>query len=193
MAVKYGFKGSSPYITTFKGERFYLSAPKFNAEEIAHATGNVCRYGGHCLRFYSVAEHSLLVAMLCEQLGLADPFEGLMHDAHEAYLGDMPTPWKASLLDYCAMESHLERALRAQYNLSDTISLGCKEADLIALAIESRMLLPNKGDDIEFPVGVREQANRLLDIRLNYWSPAVARDHFLVVFSELGGPRGFTR
>lgn len=193
MTVKHGFKGERPYISTFRGERFYLDKPVFDAVEIGHALGNLCRYGGQCLRFYSVAEHSLLVAMLCEQLGLADPFEGLMHDAHEAYLQDMPKPWKAALPDYSAIEHKLEAAMRQQYRLAPTISQGCKTADWIALAIESRVLLPSKGDDFAWPQGIREQANKLMDLQLNYWHPAIARDHFMVTFAELSGPRGFHR
>jgi hypothetical protein len=193
MTVKHGFKGEKPYISTFKGERFYLDSPKFDIDEVGHALGNNCRYGGQCLRFYSVAEHSLLVAMLCEQLGLADPFEGLLHDGHEAYLLDMPKPWKAVLPDYVKHEKRLELALRQQFRLSDTISEGCKKADWIALAVESRVLLPSKGDDFEWPPGIREEANKLMDFQLNYWAPPVARDHFMATFAELGGPRGFHR
>lgn len=190
MTVKHGFKGDSPYISTVKGERFYLDNPKFDAEEVGHALGNLCRYGGQSLRFFSVAEHSVLVCMLCEQLGLADPFEGLMHDAHEAYFIDLPSPWKAALPGYVMYEKRLEAAMRSQYKLADHISTGCKQADLIALAIESRFLLPNKGDDFEWPPGIRAQANKLADIRLNYWDPGVARSHFMTTYAELAGPRG---
>lgn len=193
MAVKFGFKGDDPYISTVKGERFYLNNPRFDVDEIGHVLGNLCRYGGHSLRFYSVAEHSVLVAMLCEQLGLADPFEGLMHDAHEAYWLDMPKPWKMSLPDYVAIEHRLETAMRKTYNLAPKISDGCKTADWIALALEARLMLPMKGDDFEFPEGIRAQANKLADIRLNFWEPAVARSHFMAVFNEMAGPRGITR
>lgn len=181
------------FITTVKGEHFHIANPVFDAEEIAHALGNICRYSGHSLRFYSVAEHSVLVAMLCEQMGLADPFEGLLHDGHEAYLVDMPSPWKALLPEYRKIEGKLELALRAQYRLAPKPSDGCKTADWIALAIETRTLLPTKGADFLWPPGIREQANKLMDIKVNCFPPAVARDHFLATFAELAGPRGFQR
>lgn len=193
MTVKYGFKGTEPFISTVKGEKFFLNNPRFDVDEIGHALGMLCRYGGHCLRFYSVAEHSILVAMICEQLGLADPFEGLMHDAHEAYFIDLPKPWKMALPGYVAHETRLETAMRQTYNLSDTISVGCKTADWIALALEARQLLPSKGDDFAFPDGIRAQANSMAKIKLNYWSPEVARSHFMATFAELGGPRGISR
>lgn len=193
MTVKYGYKGERPYISTSKGERFYIDAPVFDIEEIGHALGNQCRFGGQSLRFYSVAEHSVLVCMLCEQLGLADPFEGLLHDGHEAYLIDMPKPWKAVLPGYEVAEKKLETSMRVHYRLAPTISPGCKQADMIALAIEARLMLPSKGDDIEWPEGIRAQANKLAHIRLNFWEPAIARSHFMAVFNELAGPRAIAQ
>ena len=190
MTEKYGFIGERPYITTVLGGKFYIDEPVFNVDEMAHALGMFCRFGGHCRRFYSVAEHSILVCMLCEELGLADPFEGLMHDAHEAYFIDMPKPWKMLLPDYVKIEHQLEGAMRKQFKLVPTISNGCKRADLIALAMEAQRLLPNRGTDFAWPDGIMSQAMRLSDLQLNYWEPAVARSHWLAAYNEMGGLRG---
>jgi hypothetical protein len=165
----------------------------FDIEEIAHAGGNLCRYGGHSRRFYSVAEHQMLVATIMEQLGLGDPFEGLLHDGHEPYLVDLPKPWKAALLDYVALEQVLEKAMRTQYDLTEHITPGCKRADLIALAIESRQLLPNKGEDFMWPEGIIAQANRFRDWHVPCWAPEIARDHFLACYGELRNGRGQAR
>lgn len=65
-------------------------------EEIAHALAQINRFTGHCRRPYSVAEHSLLVCDLARHEG-ASPVQqlaALMHDAHEAYVGDMASPLK---------------------------------------------------------------------------------------------------
>jgi hypothetical protein len=59
-------------------------------EDVAHALGNLCRFAGHTWRFYSVAEHSVLAATLAER-------HHLLHDAHEAYLSDIPSPVKQRL------------------------------------------------------------------------------------------------
>lgn len=67
--------------------------------DIAHHLGMTCRYGGGVRRFYSVAEHSLLVVDLLRWLG--QPAEivvaGLLHDAAEAYVGDVIAPLKYAL------------------------------------------------------------------------------------------------
>lgn len=193
MALQHGFQGDKPYISTCKGNRFYIDDPVFDIEESAHALGNICRYGGHSRRFYCVAEHSMLVATIMEQLGLGDPFEGLMHDNHEGYLIDLPKPWKAAIRDYSPVELKLEAACRVSYGLTPVITPGCKTADLIALAIEARHLLPNKGDDFMWPDGIIAQANRFRDWHMPCWAPELARDHFLACYAELRNGRGPVR
>lgn len=72
-----------------------------NIEDIAHALANICRWTGHTSRFYSVAEHCIRAA------AIAPPeckLHVLMHDATEAYLGDVATPLKQLLPDYQAIE-----------------------------------------------------------------------------------------
>lgn len=136
----------APYIETSLGRKFYLLAehPGFEITEIAHALSHACRYGGHCSQFYSVAEHSVLVSEIAEELKLCDPFEALMHDASEAYIVDIPGPWKCLLPDYQKLEADLERKLQAFFGLPEK-SHGCKEADLIALMVEGQTLLTSKG------------------------------------------------
>ena len=73
--------------------------------DIAHALAMTCRWAGHCHTFYSVAEHSVRVADLCVALGEKEGLSkaelkdlemlGLMHDATEAYVGDIPRPIKS--------------------------------------------------------------------------------------------------
>jgi uncharacterized protein len=139
----------APYIETSVGRKFYLLSehPGFNIAEIAHALAHACRYGGHCNQFYSVAEHSVLVSEIAEELDLCDPFEALMHDASEAYIVDIPGPWKCLLPDYQKLEADLERKLQAFFQLPPKTK-GCKEADLIALMVEGRSLLVSRGQSI---------------------------------------------
>lgn len=178
-------------IETYKGHKFYLDMPIFDVEEIAHAISKKCRFNGHCRRFYSVAEHSLLVSGLMEQYGLGDPFEGLMHDAHEAYLPDVPSPWKPLMPEFCAIEHDLEAKMRINYGLPPVPTDGCKMADRIAMCVEANQLMPSKGQDWICPPAVRERANRMKGLHINGYEPNIARDHFMSAFAELAGPRGF--
>ena len=82
------------FIGTFSGLRFWPLAPnleKILVEDIAHALAHQCRFGGHASRFYSVAEHSVHVSQLCLP---EHALWGLLHDASEAYLVDLPRPLK---------------------------------------------------------------------------------------------------
>src|SRR4051794_27255584 len=91
--------GRRPHIPTASGARFDPFAPdaaSIEIRDIAHALGNLCRFGGHCRVFYSVAQHSCLVADLVERrgAGVECVHWALLHDASEAYLGDLPHPVK---------------------------------------------------------------------------------------------------
>ena len=75
---------------------FNFKATDVRIVDIAHALGLTCRYNGHCRKFYSVAEHSVIVS---KRLGLGTsrvrlPILGLLHDTAEAYLGDIVRPLK---------------------------------------------------------------------------------------------------
>src|SRR5689334_25068051 len=85
-----------PSIMLQSGAWFDFAAPHdspFTIEDIAHGLANICRYSGQCRRFYSVAEHALLVAETAAGFEL----EALMHDAAEAFLGDITRPLKQML------------------------------------------------------------------------------------------------
>jgi uncharacterized protein len=141
-------EGKHDYIETFTGLHFYLSNPEFEIKDICHALAMQCRYTGHCERRYSVAEHSCLVSYIMEDLKLGDPFEGLMHDAQEAYLTDIAKPWKKFLPDYNKIEKDLEAKLRYHFGIPGiTTSPGCKIADSLALILEARVLIKSEARD----------------------------------------------
>lgn len=181
-----------PYIETSIGRKFYLLAadPGFVITEIAHALSNACRYGGHCSQFYSVAEHSVLVSEIAEKLKLCDPFEALMHDASEAYICDIPGPWKHMLPDYQKLERDLEEKLQAFFQLPPKTS-GCKEADLIALMVEGRTLLTSRGETM-IEGGIPARFGDLADVWIAHrgksvfgLSPAGARTSFMHRYEKL--------
>lgn len=128
--------GRQPTVTTYTGISFNLVEPEFNILDIAHALSNICRYNGHCNQFYSVAEHSVLVSRLVEELQLGDPFIGLMHDGHEAYLSDVPSPFKQLLPDWSAIDVALEEKLYDHFSIPWPREDGIKYADVLAYFIE---------------------------------------------------------
>jgi uncharacterized protein len=91
---------SGPWVQTVSGKRFYLLDPRpemITIEDIAHALGQLCRFTGHTRKFLSVAEHSVTVSHLLKPFGPAAELAGLLHDAAEAYIGDVNNPLKVAL------------------------------------------------------------------------------------------------
>ena len=163
---------------THTGRRFYPLDPRQDdiaLTDIAHALSHVCRFGGHCRHFYSVAQHSVLVAsILPPRLQLA----GLLHDATEAYLIDLPTPIKAALPDYKVMETKLAGLIEQAFGVSFDDPL-IHQADRIALVTEARDLI-----DPNTPTlwGYKDAP---LTFRISPQSSNVARGEFLKAFFTL--------
>lgn len=117
--------GTDSYMELQSGARYVPNKTmNWRITDIAHALSNLCRFGGHSRHFYSVAEHSVLCSLLADDLGYCDPFEALMHDAHESVISDMPAPWKPHLPDYQKAEKKAEADLREFYGLSEILSKG---------------------------------------------------------------------
>lgn len=116
-------------ITTVAGKFFDILKPEeyeFEIDEIATALSNLCRYTGHVNRFYSVAEHSVLVSrLLPDNLALC----GLLHDASEAYLGDVSSPLKKLLPEYRKIEDRVQEAIAKQFDLPYPYPHSVHEAD----------------------------------------------------------------
>ena len=137
------------WIETASGKRFSFLEPdpdSIDIHDIAYALSNLCRYTGHCRSFYSVAEHSVYVAsLLPSDLRLS----GLLHDAAEAYLGDVNSPLKRLLPDFKKIEHGVEEAIAKKFNLPYPFAAGVKHADLQQLRTEAHHLLPSKGEEWE--------------------------------------------
>lgn len=109
---------SGLYIQTFTGKKFYwdrIEDNEYDIVDIAHALSMNCRFTGHTRRFYSVAEHCLMVSsMVPESLSLA----GLLHDAAEAYVHDIPTPLKQWLREHGHLVGdNLEKSIQSEIYL----------------------------------------------------------------------------
>ena len=177
------------YIELYSGSRFTPGSRghQWKVEDIAHSLGNQCRYTGHCRNFYSVAEHSVLCSLLAEETGLCDPFEALMHDAHESVISDMAAPWKPHLPEFSEAEQKCAEDLRAHFGLPLQTTPGCKRVDYLALFIEARFLIHSKGEGWVDPLNLRPEALKLVE---RGWhpgclEPAQAKQAFLRAFHEL--------
>ena len=107
--------------------------------DIAHALANLCRFGGHTRRFYSVAEHCVLVSQVVPP---ADALHGLLHDATEAYCVDVPTPVKRHLSGYTDIEHRNWRAICERFKLDPTMPDSVHAADTAVLLAEKDALMP---------------------------------------------------
>lgn len=96
-------------------------------EDIAHALSMICRYSGHVNRFYSVAEHSINVAALVPQHLKA---QALLHDASEAYLGDVSAPLKELLPQYVMIEKRVQKIILNKFGLPIDIDKAVLKADI---------------------------------------------------------------
>lgn len=109
--------------------------------DIAHALSYLCRFNGHTKRFYSVGEHSLYVSSLLEHHEPAIQAWGLLHDAAEAYLGDMVRPIKQRMPEFKAIENRLLQRIAKRFDLAWPIPNVVFDADDIMLATEFRDLM----------------------------------------------------
>lgn len=164
-------------IETASGQRYDFRNPDpdtVTLEDIAHALSNVCRFAGHVRRFTSVAEHSVLVSRIVEarQGGGYWPAAALLHDGHEAYVWDAPSPVKpllgdvfkelGNIADKVIAEKFLQPLLddtpdEGKADYTDFKQPNIKAADRLALVVEGRALLSVGPTDDEWeplPVGV---------------------------------------
>jgi hypothetical protein len=184
------------FVETSSGAHFNLDEPDFRPEDIAHALSMNCRFNGHVRQFYSVAEHSLLVSALVYHMGgnQQQCLEALLHDATEAYLSDVPAPFKQFLPDWRAIDAKLDAKLREWAGLpSDKTGL-VKDADWLALFIEAYHLLPDGGECFLDPGDFRPRAMRLIEEgrgNLYYMTPSTARSAFLGSWLELAEEGGY--
>lgn len=154
-----------PFIFTYTGRRWYLTDPlveDVDLADIAHALSLIPRWGGHTQRHYSVAQHSVYVAAgCCPEHNL----HGLLHDAAEAYMMDIPRPLKGLLPDYKPMEKVARSVIEEAFGLPP---LDCECVDIMdqfMLEMEGEILMgaPKKGprDHSALPIWTPEYAEEM--------------------------------
>jgi hypothetical protein len=149
------------WIETWSGQQFFFNDIRedaFRLDDIAHALSMLCRYNGHTGRFYSVAEHCILVA---DHVFLnADKITGqritpgtamlmartaLLHDVAEAYIGDMCRPLKAQMPEFKKMEQEIEEVAAKVFNLIYPFPDWLKDLDTRMLVNERRDMMGPSG------------------------------------------------
>lgn len=141
------FVGSPSSIKTYTGRVDPLNADveTINIEDIAHALARQCRYNGHCVGFLSVARHSIWVAGRLKDQGYDEVMQltGLLHDAAEAYLGDLVRPIKHTEFGkvYLEVEAALEVVIAKRFDLINPLPDEVRAADDYVL---TELELPDK-------------------------------------------------
>jgi len=184
----------TPHMLTASGIDYApgaLRVKDVRIDDIAHALALICRFGGHCAQHYSVAQHSLLVVDILSEMQ-APPEAvlcGLLHDAHEAYVGDVPTPIKAQLgSTWADLEYQAREAVLDAFGVRDAMNDWCdlvSHADRVALATERRDLMhfnPDRNAPWTILEGVEPFHER---IDTSWWSPQWWAGAFLNRFEAL--------
>jgi hypothetical protein len=153
--------------------------------DVAHHLSNLCRFTGGTRKFYSVAQHSCHVA---DALGPCDPSLaawGLLHDASEAYLGDIARPTKHAVAGfgeaYRQAEDRLMRVIAERFGLHGDEPDAVKDVDDRMVVTEARDLMPGKPPfvELEFP------DVQPYDWSVRPWTPDEAKTEFLLRFRVL--------
>lgn len=185
------------WMQTFTGRRFWPLDPRpedVSVEDIAHALSLQCRFGGHCLRFYSVAEHSVHLARWALAHGAGSASDRLalalwllLHDGGEAYVSDMVRPLKRHMPEFRQIEDGVTWAIYERFELDPAMEpREVKQLDNRILMDERAQVMRPTGDDWHFG-GETEP----LGVTLEFWSPERAEEEFLATFHALatGGAR----
>lgn len=153
-------------IRTYTGKVFditILDPESICIEDIAHALSNTARFGGHLKKMYSVAQHSCFVAA---NVPVKFKLAALLHDASEAYIGDMPSPFKKLMPDYKVIEDRIMQAISLKFGFDFPLPKEVKEVDRQALNFEWEACV----------LGV---------IETEIYSPELAKEQFLLMYNKI--------
>lgn len=181
------------WVETYTGKKINLLSPdpySIDIRDIAHGLSQVCRFSGQCCHFYSVAQHSLNMAIELHKRGCGPRLQllGLLHDATEAYIGDMPSPLKQLMPTYREIEKRLEKAIWTGLHITPPAQW---EKDIIKRTDE--LLLRYEAQNL---MVCRDSWNRkyiqgkilLSPKNFDYTEPSIIESKFLNAFTSLTSP-----
>lgn len=168
------------WMQLYSGKRFYPLDPRpedIDSVDIAHALSLLCRYGGHIDRFYSVAEHCVLMSQI---VAPEHALAALLHDATEAYVVDVPRPLKRYLPDYQKIERYVWEAIVDRFGLGEIeLPAEVHDADTRILLNETAMLMTG-AEGWAAMLGVTP-----LSVTVTGWEPRRAELEYLHRLEEL--------
>lgn len=172
------------WIMTSTGQRLWVleGGGPVAIEDVAAGLAKACRFAGQCRGFYSVAQHSVLASWEAEP---RDALRALLHDASEAFLGDLPTPVKKHLQDYRLAEQALQHRIYHEFGVDPgdwEAWERVREVDLRLFATEARDLMPpwDGWSEVAEPYAWRIEPGGL-------WSWQDAQEKFLERYEQLRG------
>ncbi len=172
------------WFEVFTGTKFHFAEPRqeeISIDDIAHSLSMQCRYNGHTRFFYSVAEHSVLISdwLMLNGYGSLYALTGLLHDAAEAYIGDMVRPLKATMPAFRVQERVLDEAVALKFSTVHPFPNIVKELDTRILCDERAQAMNESdnswGTDGLEPLGVKIQGH----------DPTTVRKIFRTRFNDL--------
>lgn len=171
------------WMQTYSGKRFYardVRVEDIDIRDIAHSLSLQCRFAGHCKEFYSVAQHSIIVASnLPDELKLW----GLLHDASEAYLVDLPRPIKHNTVlgeEYRKIEQIVQEVIKEKFGL-----VGPEPA--LIKQIDNRMIPTERRDLMVMTEDVWMGGLEPFPEKITPWNPLTAEHIFMYMFYEITG------
>jgi len=161
--MKFPEKYTENSIRTFTEKVFdlkILDPESICIEDIAHGLSMTPRFGGQLDGFLSVAQHCCMVASYVSD---ENKLAALLHDASEAYLGDMPSPFKKMLPDFKEHENRLMQVIADKYGFEFPLNTEVKKADYKMLSVEWHECVVKKNEQF-------------------YWTPKQAKNRFLELY-----------
>lgn len=179
---------------THSGAALDLLAPHPDSivfDDIVRGLSRTARFNGQTIRFYSVAQHSLLVADILKAWGadMATQRLGLLHDAPEAYLGDIARPIKLLLPDYKRLEGQVWEAVAQRFGVPTDLPAIVKDADNLALRAEAWHHLNVRIDNWAGPLQEARLPSDEAELMLlaHFGTDYLLRDAFRDRWQMLGG------